>query len=144
MEALESSSPIEPVIVELLSVNEEPATDTMADPPGGCKAAEELLTSKDDQVGSGNILSSEYKRQGLLNAVEDDRQGREKSEEFTGVSLKAVASCSLDPQNETKDEDSKRGPGPPAPLSLMLWDKLVVIKSGDGSLDFPGIDSASA
>ncbi|XP_053228662.1 uncharacterized protein LOC128405761 [Podarcis raffonei] len=77
VQPLESSSPTEPLILEPRSPSkEDPAVGTTADFPALANPAEETLLPKEDQPGSGDLLPSEYKSQGFLSPMEDERQGR--------------------------------------------------------------------
>ncbi|CAI5799195.1 interleukin-12 receptor subunit beta-1 [Podarcis lilfordi] len=77
VQPLESSSPTEPLILERRSPSkEDPAVGTAADFPALANPAEETLLPKEDQPGSGDLLPSEYKSQGFLSPMEDERQGR--------------------------------------------------------------------
>ncbi|XP_060131204.1 interleukin-12 receptor subunit beta-1 [Zootoca vivipara] len=77
MQPLEPSSPTEPLTLEPRSpCKEDPAAGTAADFPALANPAEETLLPKEDQPGSGDLLPSEYKGQGFLSPMEDDRQGR--------------------------------------------------------------------
>ncbi|XP_077778178.1 interleukin-12 receptor subunit beta-1 [Podarcis muralis] len=77
VQPLESSSPTERLVLEPRSPSkEDPAVGTAADFPALANPAEETLLPKEDQPGSGSLLPSEYKSQGFLSPMEDERQGR--------------------------------------------------------------------
>ncbi|XP_032992833.1 LOW QUALITY PROTEIN: interleukin-12 receptor subunit beta-1 [Lacerta agilis] len=77
MQPLESSSPTEPLVLEPRSPSkEDPSAGTAEDFPALANLAEETLLPKEEQPGSGGLLPSEYKGQGFLSPMEDDRQGR--------------------------------------------------------------------
>ncbi|KAJ6664236.1 hypothetical protein lerEdw1_008455 [Lerista edwardsae] len=133
---LESSSLIEPFTVEVLSAKEEP-TATTVDSPDLMKAVEEPMLLKEARMGSGNVLPSEYKGQWLLNPLEDDCNGKEGFGEFAGLSPEMGTGCSLLFPDASEAGDSQDLPLPLAPLSFRLLNKLVVIKNGNSSCDFP-------